>query len=48
MGGFKVQKVPRSHQKKRVNNEAIRWEGNRKEKVLKNMEMVKIVERVFK
>ena len=32
----------------RINNEATRWERNHKEKILKNMEIVKIVERVFK
>ena len=37
-----------NNKKIRINNEAIRWERNHKEKMLKNMKMVKIVERVFK
>ena len=38
----------KKEKKIRINNEATRWERNHKEKMLKNMKMVKIVERVFK
>ena len=38
----------KKNQKIRINNEVIRLERNHKEKMLKNMEMVKIVKRVFK
>ena len=41
-------KRKKKNQKIRTNNEAIRWERNHKEKMLKNMKIVKIVERVFK
>ena len=43
-----MKKKKEKKKKKRINNEATRWERNHKEKMLKNMEIVKIVERVFK
>ena len=44
----KEKKKKKKNQRIRINNDAIPREKNHRKKILKNMETVKIVERVFK
>ena len=48
VGVKEKEKKKKKNQRIRINNDAIPREKNHRKKILKNMETVKIVERVFK